>query len=113
MPATEPLPFYRDSWARHYARGHYSIDDAIEAIYYLPGNSPEREIRFIEVNHAIAEMIHPEPIDFVIDSGGTYPHTLVVLDITPSQWEEVKNGARLLPSGWSLTGYQTLSRGDV
>lgn len=107
MPAT----FDRDAMAAQYARRHKAADGDIAAIYYLPTGAPPNEIRLVEVNQAIKSTAEPEPIDFGVASGTDDQHRLVVLDVTPAQWDEIVNKARSLPGGWSLEGRQNLSNG--
>jgi hypothetical protein len=98
--------FDRDALARWYARQHLETDPAIRAVYYLPENSPEREIRLLEVNELIAERADdsPEPVDFGIDTGLETQHTLLVLDVTPGQWDRIRASSFDLPEGWTLAG---------
>jgi hypothetical protein len=103
MPATQ---FDKQEMAKWHADRHLATDPGIEAVYYLPANSPEREIRFLEINSLIAirDSDPLEPIDFGVDIDGADPHTLLVLDATPSQWERIRRGELALPEGWSLDG---------
>lgn len=95
--------FDRDSIARWYAKQHRKTDPAISGIYYLPGNAPEREIRFVEVNTMIAELTGElEPVDFGVDRGTPNEHLLCILDVTPSQWDRINAATLPLPAGWSL-----------
>src|SRR4051812_47525030 len=93
MPAT----FDRDSVATTYARRHAAADPAIRAIYYLPTGAPANEIRLVEVNEAIVGTAAPEPIDFGVDYGTPEAHKLIVFDVTPEQWEEIKAKTLDLP----------------
>ena len=104
--------FNRDSMARWYAGRHLKTDPGIRAIYYLPTGAPEREIRFIEINDLIADRDkYPlEPIDFGVDIRGAEGHVLMVLDITPAQWEKLSKRELELPKGWSLDGAIPFSR---
>ena len=52
MPATQ---FDRDSVARWYAKEHLKTDPGIVAVYNLPTNSEDREIRFVEINKPIGD----------------------------------------------------------
>lgn len=91
------------SW---YARQHLRTDPGIVAVRYLPANSPEREIRLIEINEMIVERERDplEPIDFGVDVGEASSHKLMVLDVTPAQWEKIRSAELDLPEGWSLDG---------
>jgi hypothetical protein len=108
MPAAA---FNRDSVAATYAKRHAEADPAIRAIYYLPTGAPENEIRLVEVNEAILGTAGPEPIDFGVDSGTPNEHKLIVFDVTPEQWEEIKAKPLGLPPGWTLDGSQEISKG--
>jgi hypothetical protein len=98
--------FDRDAMAKWYARQHLDTDPGLKSVYYLPKNSPQREIRLVEINELIAEMIDEglEAIDFGVDTGAESEHKLFVLDVTPSQWEAITQSRLSLPKGWSLDG---------
>lgn len=102
----------RDERAQWYASQHLKADPGIVAVHYLPKGASEREIRLAEVNEQIVERDRDsaEPIDFGVDIGGETPHTLVVLDVTPSQWGRILRGELELPPGWSLEDAVTYSR---
>ena len=101
MPATQ---FDRDSMARWYAREHLKTDPGIVAVYYLPTNAGDREIRFVEINNLIGDRNDDavEPIDFGVDTGMDTAHKLFVLDVTPEQWDRIKTRELCLPGNWSL-----------
>jgi len=98
--------FNRDSMARWYAQEHLKTDPGIDAIYFLPKDAGERDIRFVEINHLIGERTDDslEPIDFGIDMGTESAHKLFVLDVTPAQWERIRAQQLDLPKGWTLDG---------
>jgi hypothetical protein len=102
--STTETAFDRDSFAEWYAHRHFQTDAGVQRIFYLPVNSPPREIRLLEVNGLIPEMNSLEPIDFGVDIGGQEGHTLFVLDVTPTQWEAIEKGELTLPPGWTLDG---------
>lgn len=103
MPA---LQFDRDSMAAWYARQHLQTDPGIVSVHYLPANSGEREIRFIEVNQLIGDRTDEilDPIEFGVDAGMESSHKLLVLDVTPDQWSRIRKQALPLPDGWELDG---------
>ena len=110
-PTTEPM-IERDHLASWYARRHLTIDNGVEQILYLPTDAPPREIRFLEVNTMISETTPLEPINFGVDIGSNNAHSLYVLDVTPSQWDDIQSGHLNLPAGWSLEGNTTFHRED-
>lgn len=103
MPTTQ---FNRDAMARWYAEEHLKTDPGICSVYYLPQDAPDREIRFIEVNKLMGERNDDalEPIDFGVDMGTDHEHKLLVLDVTPEQWERIEARELQLPGGWSPEG---------
>jgi hypothetical protein len=102
--------FDRDAMAKWYAKRHLDTDTGLMEVYYLPGNSPGREIRFLEVNSEITENSVLEPVDFGVDVGTENHHSLFVLDITPAQWKAIESGELKLPNGWSLDKRMTFGR---
>ncbi len=97
--------FNRNGMAKRYALRHLKTDPAIQEIYYLPTDAPTREIRFVEVNNAIMQRDADttEPIDFGVDTGNPSEHKLMIVDVTPDQWERIKRKQLPLPKGWSLS----------
>ena len=98
--------FDRDRLASWYARQHLKTDPGIVEVHYLPNGSPDREIRFLEVNSLVGErdIVQLEPVDFGVDFGTPNQHSLLVVDVTPSQMERVRDGQIHLPDGWTLEG---------
>jgi hypothetical protein len=108
MASATQTTFDRDKMAKWYAKRHSEIDSGVYEINYLPKGAPEREIRFLEINRSIAETADPEPIDFGVDTGSADAHTLLVLDLTPAQWDAVQKKKLPLPAGWTLEDAQRL-----
>ncbi len=100
------IQFDRDSMASWYAKEHVKTDPGIVAVYYLPTNAAEREIRLIEVNGLIGDRNDAaiEPIDFGVDAGMETAHRLFVLDVTPEQWKRIRTQELQLPGNWALDG---------
>ena len=98
------VQFDRDSMAKWYASQHLKVDPGVQKVLYLPKGSPDRDIRFLVVNELIAAMNVGalEPLDFGVDTGAEAEHKLLVLDVTPGQWQAVSRGEIPLPQGWTL-----------
>ena len=109
--STTAASFDRDGLATWYASRHLKSDPGIRAVYYLPAAAPAREVRLLEVNELIAPVGSPEPLDFGVDVGGTDPHTLYILDVTPAQWDDIRAGRLALPPGWSLDAARAYEAG--
>lgn len=110
MVATTEIAFDRDSWARVYAQRHLDLDSGIVQVRYLPTNAPPREIRLLEVNKLISDMVPLEPINFGVGMDEIDRHSLYILDVTPSQWEAILKKSVSLPDGWTLDGSVELAR---
>ncbi len=100
------LQFNRDAIANFYALEHLKTDPGIEKVIFFPKGAGEREIRFVEVNKLIVDEPGMRrqlvPVDFGVDMGKGSEHKLWVIDVTPQQWEQIKNKKLDLPSGWEL-----------
>jgi hypothetical protein len=103
----------KDQVALWLAREHFSADPAITDIWYLPGNAPAREIRFIESNALLAGLHEQDviPIDFGFDVQGLN-YQLLVADAAPNQWEQLQSGTLPLPPNWTLEGCRHFRRGQ-
>jgi len=109
MPVTQ---FDRDSMARWYAKEHLKTDPGIVAVYYLPTNSADREIRFVEINNLIGDRNDDilEPIDFGIDTGMETEHKLYVLDLIPEQWGRIQTQNSAYPATGPLRTRRTTKK---
>jgi hypothetical protein len=58
----------------------------------------------VEVNELLGDRTDEslQPIDFGVEMGTESAHRLVVLDVTPEQWERLKRGDLSLPDKWTL-----------
>ena len=105
------VKFDRDKLAIWYATKHLKTDPGVVSVHNLPKNAGEREIRFIEVNKLIADRFTEalEPIDFGVDMGKQTEHRLLVLDVTPKHWDQIRNQKLSIPSSWTLEQEQVFS----
>ena len=97
--------FNRGYLARWYAEEHLKTDPGITKVIHVPDGAGPREIRFLEVNQLIKEDRSNHqfiPIDFGVDMGEDSEHKLLVIDLTPDQWESIQSDELKLPDGWSL-----------
>lgn len=86
---------------------HFEIEDELEQIIWLK-KGPAGEIRLLEVNRNTAATGMVEVFGFVPSAEIPYP--LRIAEITPEEWEYVKNGKISLPEVWSLEGATIFTR---
>jgi hypothetical protein len=93
----------KEDFARWIAQQHFDIDKGISRILYLPMAAPDKEVRLVEVNElaSIPESAPLEAVDFRPDIDGI-DYSLFVVDVTPQQFERLKNGDIPPPTGWRL-----------
>ena len=109
MTTATDTAFDRSGMARCYADRHRTFDPGVIDIYHLPTDAPAREVRLLEVNSLIPDTTNAlEAIDFGVDIESENAHTLMVLDVTPLQWDAVREGRLALPKGWTLEGLEAM-----
>jgi hypothetical protein len=98
-----PAAANRDQVAEWIARKHLAVDPGITDILYLPGGAPPEEVRLIEANALLAALPDEEisPIDFGLNVEGLN-FRLLVVDVTPSQWNRIVEGKSAIPKDWTL-----------
>ncbi len=107
LPDQDPKPgVTRDEFAHWIARRHLAADPGLRAVLYLPSNAPPNKVRLLEINMLLSLPDKPEPIepfDFSPDIQGL-SFVVLVADITPDQWQAIRDKKLALPDGWSLDG---------
>lgn len=105
LPTTNGMPS-KDDVAKGLAESHRNIDPGITHIYRIVV-SPDMEadaaepIKLLEVNRnstvsgIVPVLFSPEPARGVV-----YPTTIV--EIHPSEWDQLRKGMISLPDGWRL-----------
>jgi len=96
----------KESVLAELAQAHYSIDPGIRRIIRLLGRpeqekDPKESIKLLEVNdNAVSEGIHP--LFFGADPASGILFSSVIVDVTPEEFENIRNDPSLLPNGWRL-----------
>lgn len=95
---------------RRMAREHFEVEESIERIIWFK-DAEKKEIHLIEVNRDI----FPEGMILLFYHKPTakFPLPARIADVTPEEWEKVKNGVIPLPEGWSLDDVEILEREEV
>jgi len=101
----------RAAFAEWLAREHLGFDKRLTLAVYLPGGAPEDEVRLLEVNTGL----YPEPGNPITPIETTpavtdLPFRVLVADVTPEEWNQIKTDSGLLPAGWSLEGNRIFQR---
>lgn len=95
----------REEAARRLASFHYEFEPDMQEIFRLRGpderNGAEEPIKLLEINSAtIPSGILP--LGFGADPHGDVPYPMIIIEITPEEFEAVKSGRLPLPEGWVL-----------
>jgi hypothetical protein len=94
----------KDEMAMELAQSHANSDPGIQAVYRLIGPEEELENEFLKLLEVNAETMEAgiEPIYFGPHppSGLLWP--LVLVDITPREFELLRHGSLTLPEGWEI-----------
>jgi len=92
------------------ARKHFEIEDCVERVIWFKNGEGE-EIHLIEVNRNT----FPEGmiLTFYLRPTRDVPLPVRIADITPQEWEDVKNGRIPLPEGWSLDDIKIFERDEI
>ena len=96
----------KEAVAQRLAEAHYAIEPGIELIIQLAA-SPDREadpkepIKLLEVNqYTTANGIHP--VFFGPHAGSGIFYSSVIVEVTPSEYEQIQRHPTSLPNGWQL-----------
>ena len=88
-------------------QSNFEIEEDIDQIIWIR-NGDEREIRLIEVNRATFPTESVEAFCFAPSSDVPIP--VRVADVTPQEWERVRNRQIPLPRGWTLERAKVFQR---
>jgi hypothetical protein len=100
-----------DRLARFYAREHGESDPGVIKILHFPTPPASREVRLLEVS-ALLNTADDEGvgvIEFGVARGTPDEHRILVADVTPEQWDAIREGKLSLPDGWDLSEARELS----
>ena len=102
---TPPKESSSRDFAHWIAKTHMKEDSSIQEVWFLEKDSPQKEIRLLEVNEQLGEVPFPlDPVDFGVGFDGV-KLKLIIADITPAQLSLIKNDPKkYLPEGWVLDG---------
>lgn len=95
----------KDETARILAESHYRTDTTIVNIVRLTAadeaeRRPEEPVKLLEVNEATVEGLFP--LGFDADPEHDINHASVIVEVTPNDFEKIRQGEIELPNGWQL-----------
>ena len=98
-------PPTKEDVAQAVARSHWEVDPSISLIYRLeaPGreSDPSEPVKLLEVTpNTTVSGILPVYFGPHAPSGVIYP--CVIVEIHPSEWDQLQSGRLPLPNGWRL-----------
>ena len=96
----------REQAAQDLAEAHYSMDRSVRQIYRLVGDhedAPQEPLKLLEVNaDTLPAGIVPVALGAIPSQGIAFP--VVVVEITPTEFEQLERGELPLPHGWRRDG---------
>ncbi|MBC7773175.1 MAG: hypothetical protein H7210_11810 [Pyrinomonadaceae bacterium] len=105
LPNNPPPNVSKDAVARSLAEAHRLTDPEITMIFRIekPGqeSNPAEPVKLLEVNpNTTASGIMPVKLMPHAPSGIFFPS--VIVEVHPTELEDLKNGNLLLPNGWKV-----------
>lgn len=101
MPENESIPTINTA-AERLAEAHYRVEPGISKIYALSSaEAGDRTIRLLEVNANTFES-GIVPIGFGPHPRSGVPFASVIIEVTPREFEDLRNGRLQLPEGLRL-----------
>ena len=95
----------RDAVARRLADSHYDVEPGITEIYRLVSPSSEDEaeepVKLLEVNESTTSA-GIVPVGFGPDAASGIYYCATIVEVTPAEMEQIRNGSLPLPHGWEL-----------
>ncbi|MCX5672128.1 MAG: hypothetical protein NTU94_12490 [Planctomycetota bacterium] len=94
----------KENVALDLAQAHASAEPGIKKVYRLLGPNEDDEgepLKLLEVNENTVEQ-GIEPIRFGPDPASEVPFASVVVDVSPREFEMIRQGKLALPHGWKL-----------
>lgn len=89
---------------------HFEADEEIEQIVWFRGGESE-EIRLIEVNRTALPANSVQVFRFAPSKEVPFP--MLIADVRPSEWEQIKSQDIALPEGWNLKDIEVFQRSEV
>lgn len=94
----------KDTVAERLADAHFDIESGIARIFRLIGpreEDPRDPVKLLEVNeNTVATGI--VPVGFGPHAAGGIVYPSIIVEITPEEFERLREGQLLLPDGWVL-----------
>lgn len=96
----------KDDTARRLAEAHYAVEPGIAQIFRIQAPpeleaDPDEPVKLLEINEdTVACGIMP--LGFAADPAQRIDYPLILVELTPAEFEDVKSGRLALPEGWRL-----------
>jgi hypothetical protein len=101
----------KDEAARELAEWHFGVEPDLQKVIRIVSDNedePDEPIKLLEVNAATVATGSVEPYAFAPSPSVPFP--TVIAEITPDEYERVRQNEIRLPAGWSLARTQLFER---
>lgn len=88
-------------------RAHREAEPNLLRVVFYP-DPQEREVRLLEVIDGSPPSGEALPCRFARDESGAVPYPVVVVELSPAEFELLEEGKIALPEGWAQQGREVL-----
>jgi hypothetical protein len=86
---------------------HRAAEPNLLRVVFYP-DPQEREVRLVEVIDGSPNSGEALPCRFARDETGLVPYAVVVVELSPAEFEQLEEGKLTLPKGWVREGREVL-----
>ena len=105
--STITMPHSKEEYARELAQRHFAVEPGMKRIFRLlkPGEDEQdlhEPLKLLEVDEeTVAAGVQPLGFGAHTAQGRSYPPVVVIV-VTPDEYEKLKRNELVLPNGWEI-----------
>ena len=90
-------------------QAHREVEPNLLRVVFYP-DPQDREVRLVEVVEGSPSAGEALPFRFARDEAGGVPYPVVIVELSPAEFEQLERGHLRLPEGWREDGREVLYR---
>jgi hypothetical protein len=88
-------------------QSHREVEPNLRRVIFYP-DPEEREVRLVEVVEGSPSAGEVLPFRFAPDVTQGVPYPVVIVELSPAEFEQLEQGHLHLPDGWGIDGLEVL-----